>query len=99
MIIDEIKMADKFFSRLRGYMFYKEPPVKALAIKPCNSIHTYFMRFPIDVIFLDGEMCVLEKYENLGKNKMVYVKEAKYVIETSIGNFNNIQVGDIMSIC
>ena len=29
-------------------------PGEALIIKPCNSIHTFFMRFPIDVIFVDA---------------------------------------------
>lgn len=27
---------------------------EALLIKPCNSIHTFFMRFPIDVAFIDS---------------------------------------------
>lgn len=29
-------------------------PGEALVIKPCNSIHTFFMHFPIDVIFVDS---------------------------------------------
>lgn len=100
IVIDEIKLADTFFERLRGLMFYKELPVKAIAIKPCNSIHTFFMKFNIDVLFLDGEMVVLEKIENLSRNKIIPpVKKAKYVVETEAGGFRSIHIGDLMSIC
>lgn len=100
VVIDEIKLANTFLDRLRGLMFYKELPVKALAIKPCNSIHTFFMQFNIDVLFLDGEMVVLKKIENLSKNKIILpVKKAKYVVETKSGGFKTIHEGDLMSIC
>lgn len=100
VVIDEVKLADSFFIRLRGLMFYKELPVKAIALKPCNSIHTFFMKFDIDVLFLDGEMVVLKKIEALGKNKIIPpVRNAKYVVETSSGGFNAIHEGDLMSIC
>lgn len=100
VLIDEIKLADTFTQRLRGLMFYKQPPVKAIAIKPCNSIHTFFMKFKIDVLFLDSDMFVLKKYEGLPKNRIVKpVKNAKYVIETFEGGFESVREGDLLSIC
>src|SRR5258706_3992404 len=30
-------------------------PGEGLWISPCKSIHTFFMRFPIDALFLDAE--------------------------------------------
>ena len=33
-------------------------PGEALWIVPCSSIHTFFMRFPIDVLFLDEKLTV-----------------------------------------
>ncbi|MHB8419023.1 MAG: DUF192 domain-containing protein [Myxococcales bacterium] len=40
--------------RLRGLLGRDGlPHGHALLIEPCNSIHTFFMRFPIDVLFLD----------------------------------------------
>lgn len=42
--------------RLRGLLGRDGlPHGHALLIEPCNSIHTFFMRFPIDVLFLDRE--------------------------------------------
>jgi uncharacterized membrane protein (UPF0127 family) len=35
------------------------PSGQALVIRPCTSIHTFFMRFPIDVLFLDEAGSVL----------------------------------------
>ena len=47
-------VADTFLSRLRGLMFRRDLPAgEGLLIKRCNAIHTFFMRFPIDAVFLD----------------------------------------------
>ena len=36
------------------------PPGEALILAPCSSIHTAFMRFPLDLVFLDKEGRVLK---------------------------------------
>ncbi len=47
--------------RFMGLMGRSELPFGAgLHIVPCNSIHTFFMRIPIDVVFLDRELEVVE---------------------------------------
>jgi uncharacterized protein len=38
-------------------------PDRALVIEPCSSIHTFFMRFPIDVVFIDRDSRVLKVAE------------------------------------
>lgn len=100
VMLTEIKLANTFIKRLRGYMFYKKPPVEAIAITPCNAIHTFFMRFKIDVLFLDSEMMVIKKLKALDKNKIISpVKGAKYVLETRENGFDTVRVGDVLSIC
>lgn len=48
--------ADRFLSRLRGLMGKPAmAPNEVLWISRCNSVHTCFMRFPIDVVFLDRQ--------------------------------------------
>nr|WP_197969879.1 DUF192 domain-containing protein [Mesobacillus harenae] len=82
-----MKIAATFFTRLKGLMFSKELPAgHGLYIKPCRSIHTYFMNYPIDVIYLN------EKYEIVGLDEAVqprtigkYHKGAKSVIELPEG--------------
>lgn len=49
-----IRRADHFFSRLAGLLF--SPPLQpghGLLLVPCTSVHTAFMGYAIDVVFLD----------------------------------------------
>jgi uncharacterized membrane protein (UPF0127 family) len=47
-------------------MFRRELPAgHGLAITPCNSIHMFFMRFPLDVAFLDREGSVVRAYHGI----------------------------------
>ncbi|MBC7699458.1 DUF192 domain-containing protein [Aquabacterium sp.] len=56
-----IKVADSFFERFRGLMFTKSLPAgHALLLMGCPSVHTAFMRYAIDVLYLDGQGRVLK---------------------------------------
>jgi len=50
--IIDVEIADTSFTRIKGLMFKKEID-KGLLIKPCNSIHTFFMKKSIDILYLD----------------------------------------------
>ncbi|MBU5636420.1 DUF192 domain-containing protein [Geomonas sp. Red69] len=53
-------VAESFLARLKGLLGREElPPGQGLWIKPCKSVHTFGMKFPIDVAFLDGELRVV----------------------------------------
>ena len=89
--IIDVFIADSYSKRLLGYMFRKKPHHTAIMLKPCNSIHTFFMKFNIDVLFLDEHMQVIKKIENLMPGKIVTkVRGAKMVIEAKEGEFNRI---------
>ena len=61
-----VKIADSFFTRLAGLMFKKElPPTTGLLLAPCNSVHMCFMRFAIDVVYVDKEYTILKVVKNL----------------------------------
>jgi len=93
-VIPEILIADSFYKRFMGYMFVKRPHYEAILIKPCNSIHTFFMRFPIDVLFVNENMEVVKKIEGLKPGKIITPqKDCKMVIEAGEGRFRNIIVG------
>lgn len=97
--IIDIFIADSFAKRLLGYMFRKQPHYNAVMLKPCNSIHTFFMKFNIDVLFLSGDMEVIKKIENLRPGQVVTkVIGAKIVIEAKEGVLNNIEEGDKLDI-
>ena len=62
----EIKIADNFFTRLAGLMFKKRlPQSTGLLLAPCNSVHMCFMRFAIDVVYLDKDYKILKIVTNL----------------------------------
>lgn len=53
--------ATSFADRFMGLMGKKDLPFgAALHISPCNSIHTFFMRIPIDAVFLDKQRKVVK---------------------------------------
>ena len=59
-VIERLEIADNFWSRFVGLQFRCELPVGCgLLIQPCSSVHTCFLRFSIDVVFLDGDGKVL----------------------------------------
>ena len=52
----DAEVAESFAARARGLIGRKGlGPGKGLLILGCNCIHTFFMRFPIDATFLDGD--------------------------------------------
>lgn len=55
-LVRHIERASSLKQRMLGLLGRASlPPGSALLISPCRAVHTWFMRFPIDVIFLDGE--------------------------------------------
>lgn len=54
IIAEEVFIADSPLRRLKGLLGTKVlPKGQALIIRPCNSVHTFFMSFAIDVLFVD----------------------------------------------
>lgn len=61
LLADRAARADTFVSRFKGLMGRAELPMgDGLQIEPCNSIHTFFMKIPIDALFLDRELAVVD---------------------------------------
>jgi uncharacterized protein len=80
-------IADTFFSRLVGLLNRSSlSPKEALIITRCNSIHMFFMRFSIDVIFINKEDCVVGLVEGIKPFHLspIYFKST-YAIELAEG--------------
>ena len=55
----EVELADNFFKRFCGLMFRRRlEKGRGLLLAPCNSVHMLFMRFAIDVVYLDENFCI-----------------------------------------
>jgi uncharacterized protein len=72
----------------------------ALIIAPCQAIHTFRMRFPIDVIFADREGRVVHFRSNVGPRRITGALRAFATIEMASGAAAraDIRIGDLLSI-
>jgi uncharacterized protein len=66
VLIPRVELATGFWQRAIGLMGRRDlSPDQALFLKPCRSIHTCFMRFTLDAIFLDAENRVVRVVRGL----------------------------------
>ena len=85
----EIKYADNYFKRLIGLMFKKDIDYGLLFILRYGSgIHTCFMRFNIDVYFLDENKIIYDKITLKPWKYYNPPKKAKYILETKENSLN-----------
>lgn len=72
----------------------------ALLLRPCRSVHTLGMRFPLDVAYCDADMTVL-KVVRMGRFRVgMPVPRAQCVIEAEAGSFVrwNLRPGDELDV-
>jgi uncharacterized protein len=87
VLATEARRADTFFTRFKGLMGVTELPIgHGLLISPCNSVHTFFMRIAIDVVFLDAQYQVVDIAPALAPWRVsrLYL-QAKSVLELPAG--------------
>ena len=82
---------------MRGLLGRKElPRGEGMLLRPAASVHTAFMRFAIDVVFLDAELHVVGIERQVPPWRMVGKRGAKCVVELPAGECSrrNLEVGD-----
>ena len=80
-------IAKSFFKKLMGLMFKKEISYY-LVFFHCSSIHTFFMKKDIDVIFFDKNKNFLALHKNVSKNRIIKEKKAYYTVEVESNIIN-----------
>jgi uncharacterized membrane protein (UPF0127 family) len=66
VVAEDVAVARSLWSRFRGLMLRREmASEQGLLLEPSGSVHTAFMRFPIDVVFLDREKQVIKVAANV----------------------------------
>lgn len=75
-------------------------PGEGLWIAPCESVHTFFMRFPIDLIYMDRKLKVKKVRHSVGAWRMSACFSAFSVLELPAGTAaaTRTERGDIMEI-
>ncbi len=92
-----VEKAADYQSRSRGLLGRSSmDPSEGLWIVPCPMIHTFFMKFPIDVLFLDKELRVVRVLEDLRPWRLSpWVLRARSVLELAGGSLKgSVSVGD-----
>jgi uncharacterized membrane protein (UPF0127 family) len=86
LLADRAERATRFIERLTGLLGRAQLDAgEGLQIVPCNCIHTFFMRFPIDVIFLDGAQRVLKIAPRTPPWRVIGCSQARSVLELPAG--------------
>ena len=78
----DVYVAESFLERFKGLMFVPKEKSFNLLIKKCNSIHTCFMKFNIDIFCLDKDFKVIKVYKGLKPFRFVLpVKNTYNILE------------------
>lgn len=97
LLFTKVKIATDFKTKLRGLMFYREMPgIDGLLLYPCQMAHLFWMRFPLDLVYLNREKEVVlieTKYPNRTGR---LVKNCYFILEVNagMGKEKNIRIGD-----
>ena len=100
-LADRLEAAFDRASRNKGLLGREALPVgQALILAPCNSIHTFFMRFPIDVLFMARSGQVLKLAQALGPWRIAIGWRAAAVIELPAGTIalSETRAGDLLEL-
>jgi uncharacterized membrane protein (UPF0127 family) len=97
VVCERCVVADRMLPRMKGLLGKRELSAdEGILIKPAPSIHTFFMRFSIDVVFLARDGNVLKVSPNVGPWRMRSCRRAVAVLELAAGEaeLRGITVGD-----
>ena len=94
-------LADSPVTRLRGLLGRDGlEQGEGLLLRPASSVHTFFMRFPIDVVFLDRTLVVVGIADGVDPWRAASRRGAKAVLELPAGESSRrgLAVGDQLTL-
>ena len=94
VLLTELRVASSFSERLVGLLATKSlNENQALWIERCNSIHTFFMRFPIDCVFLSKSGEVVKILQDVRPYRMTWpVLRAQVALELASGRSQSLEL-------
>lgn len=97
-LIPQLEIANTLWSRMKGLLGRSSLGAnEGLWIQSSGSVHTFFMRFPIDLIFVDRDLEVTKTVAHVGPGRLVWKGwRASSVIELQAGFLERhpVRVGD-----
>ena len=79
--------------RMRGMLGRRFDDFDALVFPRCDAIHTWFMAFPLDVLFLDRDRFVCGVRQGLPPWRLAAARRARTVIELPEGTLARTGIG------
>lgn len=101
VLVERLEIARSTRDRMRGLLGRDSlPSGGGMLIERCSSIHTFFMKFPIDVIFLDRDGAARKVVADLGPWRLASAWGAQDVVELPAGTLSRMPVcpGDALRI-
>ena len=101
VVCERVEVAKNPWTRLRGLLGRRGlEPGHGMLFIPAGSIHSAFMRFEFDAVFLDGQMRVVGLAERIPPWRMRGARGAKRTLELSAGQITSrgLQVGDELAV-
>ena len=98
VLVENLIRAQSTIDRMRGLLGRSSLAADTgMLIRPCRSIHMWFMRFPIDAAFLDEKMRVLKIVRNLRPWQLAFApRKTASVLETATGVLDPVQKGNAL---
>lgn len=87
LVSERVRTAETFLERLAGLLGTRRlPPGSALWIAPCRGVHTFGMRYPIDVAFVGPGGVVIAVCPALAPNRVSRIRrDARGALELPAG--------------
>jgi len=86
VVCERCTLARNPYSRMRGLLGRSSlAQGEGLLLQPAGSIHTAFMRFPIDAVFLDGERRVVRIAADVRPWRTAAARRSRAVLELAAG--------------
>jgi uncharacterized protein len=86
VLCDRCVLADTLWRRLRGLIGRRElEPGAGIVLRPSWSVHTFFLAYPIDVLFVDADQIVTKVVSDLRPWSWAFCREARDVVELRAG--------------
>jgi uncharacterized membrane protein (UPF0127 family) len=86
VVCEQCTVAGTTLRRMKGLLGRTGlAPGEGLLLRPATSIHTWFMRFPIDAVFLDRDLVVQKVASGVKPWRLVFARRARCVLELAAG--------------
>lgn len=90
LLIPEVQRTSSMLERMQGLL--GKPPLEnrqGLLLVPCSSVHTFFMAYPLDLVFLDKHWRITKLVPALKPWRMAWSLAAAMVLEMRANSMEN----------